>query len=330
MTYSKDKKRLIFGVSGTVLTEDERSFFTENPVSGFILFSRNINSSSQLRKLVSELKAMNDPIIFIDQEGGRVSRLKPPITVSTYPSAEYFGALYSREKEVALSYLRSNYAMMTEELISLGIDSPCCPVADLRYTDAHSVIGDRSFGSSASEVTALCSAAIDGIDSAGGIPVVKHIPGHGRATRDSHAELPYVTASISELESTDFKVFKDLSIKPNLRWAMTAHVIFTALDEELPVTISNKAISFIRKNIGFHHNIITDDIGMLALHNHINFEGLEFDSLYKLQEEAYSEIRVRFLNSLAEVAIRAFDAGCDYVLHCNGNLEQMRIIYAAT
>ena len=311
-------KPIIFGISGTNLTSQEKDFFINNPVVGFILFKRNIESNLQLLKLVSELKELYHnhsllPLIFIDQEGSRVARLKPPLASLEYPPAEFFNKLYeSNGKNLAINATRDNYLQLMADLRKYGINSPCAPVADLRYTYTDNIIGNRSFGSKVTEVVELCLAAIDGITELGGIPIIKHIPGHGRATCDSHLALPHVKTSLEELNISDFEVFRQLSKDKKTQWAMTAHIIFDALDNMLPVTISKKAINFIREDIGFKGTLISDDICMHALHVGIDFN-----------------IKSAFIDSLAKVSKQAFEAGCDIVCHCSGNIEEMRAVSEA-
>jgi beta-N-acetylhexosaminidase len=361
-------KPLIFGISGKTLTKEEQSFFKDNPVVGFILFDRNIESAEQLRGLTYELKNLypNRTVpIFIDQEGGRVARIKPPISAKLYDKAEKFSQMFDDNPINGMSALEQNYAEVMKELKLFGIDSSCAPVADLRVSGAHEVIGDRSFGEKVEKVVALCSAAIDGIEKEGGIPVIKHMPGHGRALCDSHLELPKVTASLEELNQTDFKAFKLLSANPKVKWAMTAHIIFDCIDPDKPVTCSKEAVNFIRENIGFERIILTDAIEMLALHGEIgakygainsliddlnNSRALKVSPLnilkkYDIIDENFSEkprqeqidelssakpqISLDFMGSLVKVAKEALESGCNIVLHCTGEFDQIKAIATA-
>lgn len=305
-------KPIIFGVSSFELTEHEKKLFIENEIYGFILFKRNIESKEQLHKLIDTLRALyphkNIPI-FVDQEGGRVARIKTPIFNKEYPALEKFGTLYDSDIHVALEAVKVNHKNLLGELKALGIDCACSPVADLRYAYTDNVIGDRSFGGDVIKVVELCNAAIDGIKAAGGLVVIKHIPGHGRATSDSHLSLPRVTTSFDELNNTDFKVFRELSKNKNVDFAMTAHIIYDALDAESPATLSSTAIKFIRHDIGFKGILMSDDICMKALHMNINYE-----------------IKDEYLSNLKLVAQQSLEAGCDIVLHCSGDIEEMRVV----
>lgn len=303
-------KPVIFGISGTSLTNQELVFFTENPIYGFILFKRNIESKSQLLSLVDSIKNIYPnriPPIFVDQEGGMVARIRPPLAKKEYLPAESFSKIYDNEgKDAAIKAVKINYSELMNELKGFGISSPCAPVADLRYSYTDDVIGNRSFGDDIEKVVSLCNAAVDGIEEFGGVAIIKHIPGHGRATCDSHHELPRVTATLEELNRTDFEVFRRLSNNEKVKWAMTAHIVFNALDEDLPVTLSKKAIAFIRSEIGFKGLLVSDAIEMHALHSNINIE----------DKKAFS-------TSLTHVARQSLDAGCDIILHCTADMSEM-------
>ena len=354
-------KPVIFGISGTRLTDDEINLFRENKAIGFILFARNIETKQQLNELTSELKNLysdRETPIFIDQEGGRVARIKPPIAKSLFPSAEHFAANYQSNKIKAKSELKANYIELMSELKRFGIDSPCAPVCDIKFDRASDVIGDRSFGSSPEQVIDLCRAAIAGITRCGGIPFIKHIPGHGRATVDSHYELPIVEEPLETLEETDFAVFRELA-KEKV-WGMTAHIIYKALDPDNTATTSKKVIEYIRNNIGFKGTLVSDDICMYALHGEIGKKStilkrvLELAFQNKQWKEQYAEelkktfgfnayeignpiiieqcenklleIKPVILESLAKVTKMTIEAGCDIVLHCSGDLEEMQAV----
>lgn len=305
-------KPIIFGVNSFELTKLEKNLFIENEIYGFILFKRNIESKEQLLKLVDSLRALyphKTTPIFVDQEGGRVARIKPPITNKEYPAMEEFGTLYDSDIRVALEAVKINHKNLLGELKALGIDCACSPVADLRYAYTDNVIGDRSFGSDVTKIVELCNAAIDGIKASDGLVVIKHIPGHGRATSDSHLSLPRVTTSLEELNKTDFEVFRQLSKNKGADFAMTAHIIYDALDAEVPATLSAKAIRFIRQDIGFKGILMSDDICMKALHVNINYE-----------------IKEEYLANLKLVAKKSLEAGCDIVLHCSGDMEEMQAV----
>ena len=287
----------IFGCSGPRLSEDERAFFGEVRPWGFILFARNIETANQTRALIEALRAAADDenaLVFVDQEGGRVQRLKPPLARLRRP-AEAFGALYAADPRGAAEAVRLNHRLIAHELAALGFDADCAPCLDLRLPQTHSVIGDRAFGPGPAEVSMLGGAALDGLLAGGVAPVIKHIPGHGRARADSHLELPVVTTPLEVLEQTDFAPFRALADAP---MAMTAHVTFTDIDPKDCVTLSHRAIgTVIRGRIGFDGLLMSDDLSMKAL-------GGDFD----------------------ERARRSLEAGCDVVLHCNGDLAEMTAV----
>ncbi len=357
-------KPIIFGISGTKLTDDEINLFKKNEALGFILFARNIEAKQQIQNLTSELKALyphRKTPIFIDQEGGRVARIKPPIAKTLFPSAEHFANDYESNKSQTKLELKSNYVNLMSELKEYGINSPCAPVCDIRIEGANDIIGDRSFGTEPEKVIDLCKSAISGILHAGGIPFIKHIPGHGRAIVDSHFELPIVNTPLSILEDTDFAVFKGLSSEKV--WGMTAHIIYEALDPKNTATTSSKVIQYIRENIGFKGTLVSDDICMYALHGTIGEKNATLKRILSLAKddkpwkEEYSEklekmfsfdthnignpiiieqcenklqeIKPEFLESLYKVTRMSLDAGCDIVLHCSGDLEEMQAICKA-
>ncbi|GAB4167189.1 MAG: hypothetical protein Tsb006_6370 [Rickettsiaceae bacterium] len=357
-------KPIIFGISGTHLTENEIDLFTHDPCVGFILFTRNIENKNQLLELTKSLRELypqRQIPILVDQEGGRVARVKPPIAKKLYPCAEHFASIYDDNKTLAKQELKANYAELMLELKQFGIDSPCAPVCDLFFENANEVIGDRSFGTSPEKVIDLCKSAISGILHSGGIPFIKHIPGHGRALVDSHFELPVIDAPLAELEATDFLVFKELASQQS--WAMTAHIIYSAIDPLLPTTISPKIIQYIRNNIGFKGNLVSDDLGMYALHGEVGKKRGILKKVIKLAEnnivwkEDYAELleeflgintyqignpaiidicnkklqdsNTDFLESLAKVTKMSLDAGCDMVLHCSGDINEMRAVSSA-
>lgn len=292
-------KPIIFGLAGTVLSDEERQFFEEHKPYGFILFKRNCDSRDQIISLVNDLKKISDKI-FIDQEGGRVARIKPPINHKTYPPAANFGAIAeTKGLEAAKDAVRANYHELMSDLLELGINITCAPLADVHFAGAHDVIGDRAFSSDPSVVSALSLATLEGLRRAGGDGVIKHIPGHGRSMCDSHLDLPIVNASLEELEQIDFAAFKPLS--KTATYAMTAHIIYTALDPDFPATLSKKVINYIRNEIGFTGILMTDDLSMKALKG-----------------------------DFAYLTRASLEAGCDLILHCNGNMEEMMQIAGAT
>ncbi len=292
---------VIFGCAGTDLSASERDFFRETRPLGFILFARNIADPDQLRRLTDQLRASiddKDAPILIDQEGGRVQRLRPPHWRAVLP-AERFGELARRDLAAGQRATKLNHRLMAAELMSLGINVDCAPLIDVRMPGAHDVIGDRAYGGDPQLVADLGRAAAEGLLEGGVMPIIKHIPGHGRSMVDSHFDLPRVDASRAELSATDFRPFHLLKDIP---WAMTAHVIYEAIDPDLPATLSPKVIAeVIRGEIGFDGVLLTDDLSMKALQG-----------------------------SLAELARNSLSAGCDVVLHCNGDMAEMRQVAAGT
>lgn len=311
--------KIIFGFESTTLTSNEYELFKKFPPRGFILFKRNIESSLQLDKLIKNLRDINSQnklVILIDQEGGRVARIKPPIAYQEFPPAAFFGEIYKKDPIEAKELVYKNYFALMSELKSFGIDSPCAPVADLYHRRANDVIGDRSFSDEIEIVNELSAQSIRAIIAAGGIPIIKHIPGHGRASVDSHYALPIITTKLDELVQTDFVPFKYLSKINNIDqkqiWSMTAHLIIEELDTNLPVTLSAKTIKYIRNEIGFKGTIVSDDICMKALHA----------GLSEFSGPIYNK-------SLIDSAHKAYLAGCDYILHCSGNIEEMSSILSS-
>lgn len=286
---------VIFGCAGPRLTQAERAFFRDVDPLGFCLFTRNVRTPAQVRTLCAELRdctGREDAPILVDQEGGRVTRLKPPYW-RVAPPAAAFGELYANNPEAAVEAARLNARLIAADLAPLGIDVDCAPVLDVTVDGAHNVIGDRAFAGDPAMVAALGRAQAEGLLAGGVIPVVKHMPGHGRARADSHVELPVVEASRDELEASDFAPFQALA---DLPWAMTAHVLYRALSGNQPATTSESVVrDIIRGHIGFQGLLITDDLSMGALDG-----------------------------SHAERAQAAMSAGCDVLLHCNGDMAQMQ------
>ena len=291
----------ILGCTGPELTSDERAFFRDLRPWGFILFARNIQDADQTRALIVALREAADDegaMVFVDQEGGRVQRLRPPLARGRRPAA-LFGALHRDRPEAAEEAVRLNHQLIAYELADLGFDADCAPCVDLRVPGAHDIIGDRSFGTEPSVVAALGRAAIDGLLAGGVAPVIKHIPGHGRAGADSHFDLPIVDTPLDVLEATDFVPFRALADAP---MAMTAHVVYSAVDASACATLSHRVIStVIRGHIGFDGLLMSDDLSMKAL-------GGSFED------------RTR----------GALSAGCDVVLHCNGDMAEMKPVAEAT
>jgi len=293
-------RAVVFGCAGPVLSETERRFFADADPLGFILFARNVHDPTQLAALVGALRdcvGREDAPVLVDQEGGRVQRLGPPHWRAAPPAAR-FGKAYAHDREAALEGVRLNARLLAADLIALGIDVDCAPVLDLPAAGAHDVIGDRAFGADVDTVVALGRAMIAGFLEGGVIPVIKHLPGHGRALADSHATLPVVEASRATLEATDFAPFRALHDAP---WGMTAHVLYKDLDPRAPATLSPRVIGeIVRGAIGFDGVLLSDDISMGAL-----------------------------AGSFADRTEGAIGAGCDVVLHCNGRMDEMAPIAAA-
>jgi beta-N-acetylhexosaminidase len=291
-------RAVILGCSGPVLTDEERRLFSSGNPLGFILFARNIVDPAQVTALTAALRASvgrpGAPIL-VDQEGGRVRRLRPPHWRPA-PAAAMLGALWACAPRAATEAARLAGRLIAAECLSVGLDVVCAPCADLPEEGAHDVIGDRAFGRAPEIVATLARAMALGIAELGAVPVVKHMPGHGRARADSHHELPVVTASRGELEATDVVPFRALA---DLPWAMTAHVLYTALDAARPGTVSPSVIRFIRDDIGFGGLLLSDDLGMQALGG-----------------------------TPLERARAALAAGCDVALHCDGRPETAATLLA--
>jgi len=293
-------RALIVGCAGPKLSAAEHEFLARTKPWGLILFKRNIESPAQVSALIQEFRGVvgyREAPVLIDQEGGRVQRLGPP-QWPDFPPAAQFGAAYGRDPARGMAAAKLGARLIASELSALGITIDCMPVADLRLPEGHGVIGDRAYGTEIEIVARLARAAAEGLIAGGVLPVVKHIPGHGRARADSHETLPVVETSRVELERSDFEPFRRLK---DLPIAMTAHVVYAAIDPVHPATISRKVVEeIIRGNIGFDGLLMTDDLSMKALSG---------------------SFRARAEASLA--------AGCDIVLHCNGRLEEMSEIAAA-
>jgi beta-N-acetylhexosaminidase len=302
---------LFLGLAGLALNDDERALFRAANPAGYILFKRNVDSPDQVRALTQSLRdlAGRDVPILIDQEGGRVARLRPPHWPE-FPTGERFGLLYDKAPITAIEACRLNALALAALLKDLGINVDCLPLLDVRDTQGHDIIGDRSFGTEPMVVSALGKVVLDGFRAGGICGVVKHIPGHGRARADSHLELPVVTASRDELER-DFEPFRRLADAP---MAMTAHITYTALDAERCATLSPDVIDFIRNDIGFGGLLMSDDLGMHALGN-------PQSGGHPPGSNALQDFGARALASL--------DAGCDIALHCSGDFNEMRSIVEA-
>ena len=283
----------LFGCAGTTLSAEEKSFFKETNPLGFIIFSRNVKNPSQLKALIADLRETvgreNAPVL-IDQEGGRVARLSPP-DWPAFPPAETYARIYKKNKKNGIKAAFLGGQLIGHELHQVGITVDCAPVLDLPQAGADPIIGDRAFGADTDTIIDLARAFAEGLMDLGVAPVIKHIPGHGRALVDSHEKLPLVRATKDELEK-DFAPFKALNY---MAWAMTAHVVYTDIDPDNPATFSAEIIkNVIRKQIGFRGFLVSDDLSMKAL-----------------------------AGTMKERASKALDAGCDAVLHCNGEMSEM-------
>ncbi|RJG45557.1 beta-N-acetylhexosaminidase [Mesorhizobium sp. DCY119] len=296
-----ESKSMILGCAGKTLTSDEIRFYGDERPWGFILFARNIGDPEQIRDLVASMRdsvGRPEAPVFIDQEGGRVQRLRPPIAPN-YPAGAALGALYRSDRKAGLRAAWLLARLHAFDLLRLGITADCLPVLDVPIEGASDVIGTRAYGKEPQSVMALGKAAAEGLLSGGVLPVMKHIPGHGRAFSDTHFELPTVDTPIEELRAHDFAPFKALS---HLPIAMTAHVVYSAIDPDGPATTSAKVIrEIVRGEIGFDGLLVSDDTSMKALSG-------DFPSK----------------------AASILAAGCDLVLHCNGVMEEMTGIASRT
>ena len=289
---------VVFGCAGLALSDREKEFFKSVNPLGFILFSRNIATPEQLKTLVQSLREAverDDAPVLIDQEGGRVARLKTSFW-SKYPAMRVFGDICTREPDKAVQMVYEDARLIGRDLRTLGINVDCAPVLDVPVEGSNeTVLGDRTFSLNPQITGPLGKAFCDGLLAENVLPVVKHIPGHGRAVVDSHFALPEVDADFETLAQTDFLPFKYLADAP---WGMTAHVMYSAIDAHKPASLSNKVIEdIIRGEIGFKGFLICDDLSMKALSG-----------------------------NLPDLALEALSAGCDAVLHCNGNMDEMELI----
>lgn len=292
-------RSFISGLAGTALTPQEREFIGTADPWGFILFRRNVESPAQVRVLIAELRHLigRDAPVLVDQEGGRVQRLGPPHWPA-YPAGAVYGQLYDRDPAAGLAAARLGARLIAADLFELGITVDCLPLADVPTEAADPVIGDRAYGKSPEKVARIAAAIAGGLAEGGVLPVLKHLPGHGRATVDSHDRLPVVDADRLTLEQTDFAAFRPLAQLP---CAMTAHVVFSAIDPATPASTSSTIVGeVIRDSIGFTGLLMSDDISMGALSG-----------------------------SIEERTRAALRAGCDLVLHCNGKVDEMRAVAAA-
>lgn len=292
-------RAFITGLSGPVITADELAFLRDAEPWGLIVFKRNVQSPEQLLTLTTAFRDAvgRDAPVLVDQEGGRVQRLGPPHWPA-YPPGAVYGVVYDRDPAAGLEAARLGARLIAADLTAVGIDTDCLPLADVPVAGADAVIGDRAYGTVPDKVAALAGAVAEGLLAGGVLPVLKHIPGHGRATADSHLKLPVVETDRATLEKTDFAPFRALA---DLPLGMTAHVVFSAIDPVAPATTSAIMVGeVIRRFIGFSGLLMGDDVSMGALSG-----------------------------TISERARASLDAGCDMVLHCNGDLAEMKDVAAA-
>lgn len=294
-----ESKAMILGCSGLSITPEERAFYAGERPWGFILFGRNIGEPAQIADLVAALRDSvgADVPVMIDQEGGRVQRIRPPI-LQHYPSGQALGDIYRRDREAGLRAAWLMSRLHAFDLLKFGINIDCLPVLDVPVEGSSNVIGNRAYGGDPVTVTEMGRAASEGLKAGGVLPVMKHMPGHGRGFADSHHELPVVSVSRSELEAHDFPPF--MALKDELM-AMTCHVVFTSIDPDNPATTSKIVIDeVIRDFIGFKGLLISDDTSMNAL-----------------------------AGTIGERAANIIAGGCDIVLHCNGIMDEMKQVVGA-
>lgn len=292
-------KAVFFGCSGPELLNEEAEFFADADPFGFILFKRNCENPDQVSQLTADLResiGRPDAPVLIDEEGGRVQRLGPPAWPD-FPAAEQYGAAYLKNPEEAESLVQRAARAQASQLYSMGITANAAPVLDLKYKGASAVVGERSYSDDPAIVTKLGRAVVDGLMSCGVMPVIKHMPGHGRARVDSHVDLPRIDADLQMLDMTDFAPFKALNDCP---WGMVGHLLITAADDQRPASCSASVIEgVIREKMGFEGLLLSDDLSMGALSG-----------------------------SVGQRAAASLDAGCDVAVHCNGVMEQMRDVSA--
>ncbi len=295
-----NQRAFICGLSGPALSLGEADFLAAARPAGIILFARNVQSPEQVKRLIEEAReaAQGEVLALVDQEGGRVQRLAGPHW-PRYPAARAFARLRAADRERAKYVARLCARAMAHDLHALGFNTTCAPVLDVPVPGADNIIGDRAYGDDVETVIELGGAVAEGLLAGGILPVMKHIPGHGRAMADSHLALPMVYTPLDELQASDFAPFRALK---HLPMAMTAHVVYTAVDADAPATVSAKAINeVIRGFIGFDGLLMSDDLSMRALSG-----------------------------TLEERTRASLAAGCDLALHCNGKMEEMAAVAAAS
>ena len=297
-------RAIVFGCAGKALGDEERAFFRAVDPYGFILFARNIESRDQVRGLVADLRScVSHPFapVLIDQEGGRVRRMRPP-EWRDYLAPGVFTEAYATRPELALEAFTLSAELMAADLFEIGIDVDCVPMLDVRQPESDTqVIGDRALGDDAATVIRLGEAMVDGIERAGVVGVIKHMPGHGRSVVDSHADLPLIETGAADLRAVDYAPFRHFADR--VAYGMTGHLLYTSLDADRPSTLSPVIVGdVIRGEIGFDGLLFTDDISMGAL----------------------SEVRGG--GPIGERSRRSIEAGCDILLHCNGDMAEMRAV----
>jgi beta-N-acetylhexosaminidase len=292
-TVPENTQAVIVSCSGTVLTEDERTLFGEWKPFGFILFGRNVEDKAQLKKLCSDLResvGWNCPIL-IDQEGGRVRRMRPPVW-DEYPAMKEIGDAH--DKALLIRTING----IANDLLEVGIDVDCVPVLDVLFEDTHAAIGTRAFSMDPNVVSDMGGLVIETCIANGITPVIKHLPGQGRSSLDSHYDLPVVAASLEDLQAVDFLPFRHVLNGPDAKhiWGMVSHIIYEAIDSEHPASVSPKIVEIIRKDIGFTGLLLSDDLCMDALKRYGN---------------------------PADRVVKTLEAGMDIALYCAGKLEDM-------
>jgi beta-N-acetylhexosaminidase len=293
-------RAFITGLAGQEISANERAFLREAEPWGLIIFKRNVDAPAQVSALARSFRDIvnREAPVLVDQEGGRVQRLGPPHWPA-YPSGAVYGALYDRDPTSGLTAARLGAHLIASDLRALGIDTDCLPLADVPVPGSDNVIGDRAYGTTPAKVAAIAVAVAEGLLAGGVLPVLKHLPGHGRATADSHLKLPVVDTGRETLEKTDFAAFRPLG---GLPLGMTAHVVFSAIDPVQPATTSVTIVDqVIRGFIGFRGLLMSDDVSMNALSG-----------------------------TIAERSRASLAAGCDVVLHCNGKLDEMMQVASAS
>ena len=292
-----NRKAIVFGLAGTELTAEERDFYKDVNPAGFILFSRNISNAEQVTRLTESLRECvqsEDVMILTDEEGGRVRRFRPPLC-RDYPAVRLIGELAETDYKHASRFAYLNALVMGTELLRLGVNVDCAPVLDILVDNADKVIGDRAFAKDPEIVKTISGKFALGLIHAGVTPVIKHIPGHGRAMKDTHTDIVKVDASIEDMKATDFVPF---CCFPHPVFGMMSHIVYTAVDDECPATLSKKVRRLVESELGFHGIIFSDDFSMGALTG--------FDS------------------DMCSLATQALSSGAvDIILHCNGDLGEM-------